>query len=205
MSLAGLPRRYPSRRPAKTTVAQSAGATGAAGVTGEAQKAHLRASRGISLRHSGQGTVSASLSGWVWRRAISAFIGCTTKKKTAAAIETNASQRVEEAAVFEDAAVDREGEPAEVRLADDGGDDRGDEVGDEGRDDGAERRAYDDADRQVHDVPPQEEALEVLDHGDLPVLARDGAISGDRIEGPADTVALMFALHTPRIEHPRDA
>src|SRR5271157_2072306 len=58
---------------------------------GEPQKAHLRAWRGMSLRHSGQGTVSESGSGRVLRRALSAFMGRTTKKNTATAIERNAT------------------------------------------------------------------------------------------------------------------
>ena len=59
------------------------------GSCGEAQKGHLRAKRGMSLRHSVQGRVSDSTSGWVLRRRVSALIGWTTRKNTAAAIDTN--------------------------------------------------------------------------------------------------------------------
>jgi hypothetical protein len=45
----------------------------------------------MSLRHSRQGTVSDSTSGWVLRRAISALMGFTTKNRTAAAIDTKAT------------------------------------------------------------------------------------------------------------------
>src|SRR5919201_1092693 len=48
-----------------------------------------RAVRGISLRHSGHSRTVSSTGGSVFRRAISTFTGLTTKKKTAAAIETN--------------------------------------------------------------------------------------------------------------------
>ncbi len=54
------------------------------------QNAHRRASRGISLRHSGHCRVVSSTGGSVFRRAISAFTGRTTTKKTVAAIVTNA-------------------------------------------------------------------------------------------------------------------
>src|ERR1700692_3017729 len=57
---------------------------------GDVQNAHLRAWRGISLRHSLHGLVSDSVSTPVLRRAINALTGRTTKKNTAIAIEINA-------------------------------------------------------------------------------------------------------------------
>ena len=94
------------------------------------QNAQRRAALGISLRHSGHGRTVSSTGGSVFRRAISMFTGFTTKKKTAAAIETNVIS-VDEVAVEEAALVDREREPGEVGLADDRGDDRRDQIGDE--------------------------------------------------------------------------
>ena len=54
------------------------------------QNAQRRAAVGMLLRHSGHSRVSGSAAGSVLRRAMSAFTGRTTKKKTAAAMRTNA-------------------------------------------------------------------------------------------------------------------
>ena len=68
---------------------------------------------------------------------------------------------VEEVAVGEVAAVDRERQRGEVRLAEDRGDDRRDDVGDERLDHGGERGADDDRHREVDDVAAEQELLEV--------------------------------------------
>src|SRR5262249_51138658 len=58
--------------------------------TGVAQKAHRRAAMGIALRHSGHSLVVGSGGASPRRmRVMSAFIGRTTKKYTAAAIKRN--------------------------------------------------------------------------------------------------------------------
>ena len=73
-------------------------------------------------------------------------------------------QGVDERPVGEARAVDREVELAEVVLADDRRDQRRDHVPDERVDDRAERSAHDDADREVDDVAPQKELLELASH-----------------------------------------
>ena len=60
----------------------------AAAPTCAVQKAQRRAAFGMLLRHSGQSRVVGSTGSSVLRRAISAFTGRTTRKKTAAAIST---------------------------------------------------------------------------------------------------------------------
>ena len=72
------------------------------------------------------------------------------------------NQRVQEEPVVEAAAVDRERELREVRLAEDRGDQRGDDVGDERRDHGPEGDADHDSDGHVHEVAAEQECLEVL-------------------------------------------
>jgi hypothetical protein len=62
----------------------------AAIATSDVQNAHRRAPTGISLRHSGHFVVVSSTGGSTLRPAISALTGRTTRKKTAAAIVTNA-------------------------------------------------------------------------------------------------------------------
>jgi hypothetical protein len=55
----------------------------------DVQNAHLGASTGTSLRHCGHCLVCSSTGVSVFRRAISAFTGLTTRKNTTAAITTN--------------------------------------------------------------------------------------------------------------------
>ncbi len=57
----------------------------------------------------------------------------------------------------------------EVRLAEDGRDERRDDVRHECRHHGGEGDADHDGDRQVHDVAPQDELLEIRKHEGLPV------------------------------------
>src|SRR5437588_5223610 len=62
----------------------------AAGATFSVQNAHLPAAIGMLLRHSGHPRVVGSAGTSAFLRAISAFTGFTTKKNTAAAIDTKA-------------------------------------------------------------------------------------------------------------------
>ncbi len=64
---------------------------GLAGAPREVQNAQRVAAIGMSLRQCGQACVVASAAGSTLRRAMSAFTGLTTKKKTTAAMITNAS------------------------------------------------------------------------------------------------------------------
>ena len=57
--------------------------------TVDVQKAHRRASAGMSLRHSAHFLIVGSGGGSFRERAMSEFTGTTTKKNTAAAIVTN--------------------------------------------------------------------------------------------------------------------
>ena len=70
----------------------------------------------------------------------------------------------DERAVAEHRVVDREGEVAEVGLADDHRDDRHDQVVDERGDHRRERDAHDERDRELDDVAAEQEVLELLDH-----------------------------------------
>ena len=86
---------------------------------------------------------------------------------------------VQHVAVEELAAVDREGQGLEVRLARDA-DERREDVGYDGLDDGLEGHADDDGDCEHDDVALQYEGLELLEHRcDVlsveAVLARTGA------------------------------
>ena len=83
---------------------------------------------------------------------MSASIGLTTKKKTAAAIATKLISVGDERAVAEHGVVDRERQVGEVGLADDHRDDRHHEVVDERVDDGRERDAHHERDRELDDV-----------------------------------------------------
>ena len=100
----------------------------------------------------------------------SALSGSTTAKKT-----TVATMRKDRSALMNDAVVElrvvhREVQVAEVLLAEDGADERGDEVLHERGDHGGEGGADDDGYRQVDDVAPQDELLEVTQHRCAPFV-----------------------------------
>src|SRR4029450_7647805 len=80
------------------------------------------------------------------------FTGRTIRKKTDGDQEER-DQRVDDEAVAEDAAVDRERELGEVGLAEDRGDERREEALHQRRDDRRERDAEHHGDRQVDHVP----------------------------------------------------
>ena len=98
-------------------------------------------------------------------RAMIAFTGFTTKKKIAAAVVTNVISAVMKDAVPEDRVVDRERQPAEVRLADDHRDDRHDQIVDERGDERREREAHHQRDGELDEVAAQEKVPELLEHG----------------------------------------
>ena len=64
---------------------------GSPGRTSDVQNAHRVAAIGMSLRQCGHACIVASVAGSTLRRAISAFTGLMTKKKTTAAMMMNAS------------------------------------------------------------------------------------------------------------------
>ncbi|HYI74410.1 MAG TPA: hypothetical protein VEW90_04000 [Gaiellaceae bacterium] len=74
-------------------------------------------------------------------------------------------QRGDERAVAEDRIVDREGQPAEVGLAEDHRHDRHDQIVDERGDQRGEREADDQCDGELEEVAAQEKVLELLEHG----------------------------------------
>ena len=141
--------------------------------TSDVQKAQRRAATGMSLRHSGHSRVSGlgSSVGSRLRRRISAVSGTTTAKKTTVATMRNDSSALRNDPYLNCRVVHREGQVGEVGLAEDGGDERRDRVGHERGDHGREGDADDDRDRQVDDVAPQDELLEIRQHPGLP--ARD--------------------------------
>jgi hypothetical protein len=71
---------------------------------------------------------------------------------------------VQEVAVPEHAAIDREGEAREIVLAENRGDDRRDQIRHEGGDDRAKSGADDNSHREVDDVAAQQEGLELPEH-----------------------------------------
>ena len=118
----------------------------------------------MSLRHSGQARVVGVDVGLGLATAHQRVHGLNDEEEHRRGDRQERDQRVQEVAVEEVARVDRERQVLEVRLAEDERDDRREQVGDQRLDDGAERGADHDRDRQVDDVPAQQECLEVFEH-----------------------------------------
>ena len=92
----------------------------------------------------------------------------TTKKNTSGGDRDELDRVGDERAVAEDSVVDRERELAEIGLADQHRDDRQHEILDERVDERSEREAEHEGDRQLDDVAPQKEVLELFEHGTRP-------------------------------------
>ena len=86
------------------------------------------------------------------------------KKKTATPIETNWIRAVMNEPYLNSELMDREGEVAEVGLADDRADDRRNDVGDERVEDCGEGDTHHEGDGQFDQIPLQQEVSEFLEH-----------------------------------------
>ena len=157
--------------------------------TSDVQNAHRRAPTGMSLRHSGHARVSGlgSSAGNRFMRFISAVSGSTTAKKTTVATMRNESKALRNEPYLNVELWKVKDRFGEVGLAEDGRDQRRDEVGHERRDHRREGDADDDRHRQVDDVAPQDELLEVRQHRRLPARNRPVALPRCRLHpsGPA--------------------
>ena len=107
----------------------------ASGATSVVQNAQRVAARGICDRHSGHGRVGESTSRLGAHRVQQHVHGLDDEEEHHRRDDEERQQRVEEVAVGEAAAVDREGEARRSRLAADRGDQRRDDVLDERVDD----------------------------------------------------------------------